>query len=129
MNIISHSTSINSLIVSSKDFEFISFANNKLLDDRKQVSRIIGRPITNFARRMTPGWIKVSQRDELTIWSRFSEGFDHQLNTQFRFAIWTDGFAFKFLRTIILFAIDGGGGGEKEVFAFFELLHRFEEIQ
>ena len=128
MNIISHSTSINSLIVSSKDLELISFANNKLLDDRKQVSRIIGRPITNFARRMTPGWIKVSQRDELTIWSRFSEGFDHQLHTQFRFAIWTDGLAFKFLRTIILFTINSSSGREKEMFAFFKLLHHFEEI-
>lgn len=129
MNIVSDSTSIHSLVVSSKDLEFIPFPNNKFLDNGKQISGIIGRPITDFTRRMTSGGVEISKGDKLAIGPYFSEGFDHHFHTEFGLAIWTNGFAFKFLRTIILFAIDGGGGGEKEVFALFELLHRFEEIQ
>ena len=69
MDVIPDSASINCIVVVPKYLKLIPFANDKLLYDGEQISWIIWRPVTNFARGMATSRVEVSERDEFAVWA------------------------------------------------------------
>lgn len=58
----------------------------------------------------------------------FRKGFNQHLYTQFWLAIRADWSALEIFRTVVLLAINSSSGREKELGAFREFLHSFEEV-